>query len=86
MEGAGIIEGDIAVIQQQSMVRNGEIAVVMVDEDMDEGYTLKTFYLEGSRVRLQPANPRHPVKYYTREIQILGKLVNIIRSYEDSPV
>ena len=65
------------------MVRNGEIAVVMVDEDMDEGFTLKTFFLEGSRVRLQPENPRHPVKYYTREVQILGKLVHIFRSYEN---
>ena len=84
MEGAGIIEGDIAVIQQQNMVRNGEIAVAMVDEDVNEGFTLKTFYMEGSRIRLQPANPRHPVKYYTREVQVLGKLVHIFRSYEDT--
>ena len=82
MEGAGIMEGDIAVIIQQNIANNGEIVVVLVDEEMDEGFTLKTFYLEGSRVRLQPENPSYPVKYYTRDIQILGKLVHIIRSYE----
>ena len=83
MEGAGIMEGDIAVIVQQNTALNGEIVVVMVDEEMDEGFTLKKFYLEGSRVRLQPENAKYPVKYYTREIQILGKLVHIIRSYEN---
>ena len=81
MEGAGIIEGDIAIIQQQTMAENGEIVVVMVDEEMDEGFTLKTFFLEGSRIKLQPENPNYPVKYY-RDVQILGKLVHIIRSYE----
>ena len=83
MEGAGIREGDIAIIIQQNMANNGEIVVVLVDEEMEEGFTLKTFYLEGSRVKLQPENPKYPVKYYTRDIQILGKLVHIIRSYEN---
>ena len=81
MEGAGIMEGDIAVILHQNTAQNGEIVVAMVDEDNDEGFTLKKFFMEGSRVRLQPENPNYPVKYYTREIQILGKLVHIFRSY-----
>ena len=78
MEGAGIIDGDIAVIVQQNIVQNGEIAVVMVDE----GYTLKTFYRESARIRLQPQNPSHRTKYYSHDVQVLGKLVHIIRSYE----
>jgi len=81
MEEAGIMEGDIAVILHQNTAQNGEIVVAMVDEDNDEGYTLKRFFLEGSRVRLQPENSNYPVKYYTREIQILGKLVHLFRSY-----
>ena len=81
MDGAGIIEGDIAVILQQNTAQNGEIVVAMVDEDSNEGFTLKTFFLEGKRIRLQPENPKYPVKYYTREVQILGKLVHIFRSY-----
>ena len=82
MEAAGIMEGDVAIILQQNVARNGEIVVVMVDDDMDEGYTLKRFFHEGSRIRLQPENPKYPVKYYTSEVQILGKLVHILRSYE----
>jgi len=82
MEGAGIMEGDVAIIMQQNTARNGEIVVVMVDEDMEEGCTLKTFYMEGSRIKLQPANPKYKVKYYNKNIQILGKLVHIFRTYE----
>jgi len=78
MEGAGIMEGDIAVIVQQNVVQNGEIAVVMVDE----GYTLKTFFRESARIRLQPENPSHHTKYYSHDVQVLGKLIHIIRSYE----
>ena len=77
MEGAGIREGDIAVILHQCVVENGEIAVVMVDD----GFTLKTFYRESARIRLQPQNPSHHPKYYSRDLQVLGKLVHIIRSY-----
>ena len=78
MEGVGIMEGDIAIIVQQNVVQNGEIAVVMIDE----GYTLKTFFRESARIRLQPENPSHPTKYYSHDVQVLGKLIHIIRSYE----
>ena len=78
MEGVGIMEGDIAVIAQQNVAQNGEIVVVMVDD----GYTLKTFYRESARIRLQPENPKHPVKYYNHDVQVLGKLVHIFRSYD----
>jgi repressor LexA len=78
MEGAGIMDGDTAVIEQQSMVRNGEIAVIMLD---DEGVTLKTFYRENSRIRLQPENPKYSPLYCSRDVRILGKLAHIFRSY-----
>ena len=77
MEGAGIMDGDTAVIIQQSVVRNGEIAVVMLDESV----TLKKFYRESTRIRLQPESPNHSPIYYSKDLQILGKLVHIIRSY-----
>ena len=78
MEDAGIMDGDTAVIEQQSMVRNGEIAVIM----LDDAVTLKTFYRESTRIRLQPENPRYSPTYYSQDLQILGRLAHIFRSYE----
>jgi len=84
MEGAGIMEGDIAIILQQNIAQNGEIIVALVDDNTDEGFTIKRFYMEGSRIKLQPENPKHPVKYYNKDIVILGKLIHILRTYDVS--
>jgi len=76
MIGAGIMDGDIAVFSQQAQVENGQIVVAMVDEAV----TLKRFYKEKNRVRLQAENPAYP-PMYTADVRILGRLVTIIRSY-----
>ena len=81
MEEAGIKDGDTAVIEHQNTVRNGEIAVVM----LDDAVTLKTFYRESTRIRLQPENPKYTPTYYSRDLQVLGKLTHIFRSYESAP-
>ena len=78
MEDAGIMDGDTAVIEQQEIVRNGEIAVVM----LDEAVTLKTFYQESARIRLQPENTRYSPIYCSGDLRILGRLAHIVRSYE----
>lgn len=80
MIDAGIMEGDLAVIEQQNMVRNGEIAVVM----LDDAATLKTFFRENTRIRLQPANPRYSPIYCSRDVRILGRLAHLLRSYNIS--
>jgi repressor LexA len=77
MEDAGIMDGDMAVIEQQNTVRNGEIAVVM----LDEAVTLKTFYRESARIRLQPENPKYSPIYCSRDVRVLGRLAHIFRSY-----
>lgn len=77
MEGAGIHEGDIAVVASQSTANNGDIVVAMVDEAV----TLKRFYLEKNRVQLRAENPAYP-PIYTQNLRILGKLTHLIRSYE----
>lgn len=77
MEGAGIHEGDIAVIAGQSTADNGDIVVAMVDEAV----TLKRFFLEKNRVQLRAENPAYP-PIYTQNVRILGKLAHLIRSYE----
>jgi repressor LexA len=77
MEGVGIMDGDMAVIEHQSTVRNGEIAVVM----LDDAVTLKTFYKESTRIRLQPENSKYSPIYCSRDVRILGRLAHIFRSY-----
>jgi repressor LexA len=76
MTGAGIMDGDMAVIEKQSVVKNGEIAVAVVDEAV----TLKRFYKENARIRLQAENPAYkPI--YCQEVRIIGRLAQIIRHY-----
>ncbi|WP_455381544.1 transcriptional repressor LexA [Salinispira pacifica] len=77
MKDAGIMDGDIAVIRQQSTADNGDIVVAMVDDAV----TLKRFYREKNRVRLKAENPAFP-PIYTRNVRILGRLAHLIRSYE----
>ena len=76
MTDAGITDGDLAVFTQQSVAENGDIVVAMVEEAV----TLKRFYKEKNRVRLQAENAAYP-PIYTRDVRILGKLVTLIRRY-----
>ena len=72
---AGIFDGDFVVVQEQSDAVNGQIVVAMVDD----GATVKTFYREADRIRLQPENPTMEPIYVTNPI-ILGRVVALIRS------
>ncbi|MDR1838334.1 MAG: transcriptional repressor LexA [Treponema sp.] len=76
MSGAGILEGDTAIIEKHHVVQNGDIAVAVIDEAV----TLKRFYKESTRIRLQAENPAYrPI--YSNDVKILGRLFTIIRSY-----
>ncbi len=77
MHDAGIFDGDIAVIKYQQQADNGDIVVARVQ---DEAVTLKRFFRENNRVRLQAENEEY-LPLYTQEVQILGKLQMIIRDY-----
>jgi repressor LexA len=77
MSGAGIMDGDMAIIEKMAIVRNGEIAVAVVDDAV----TLKRFYKENARIRLQAENPDYkPI--YCQDVRILGRLAQIIRYYK----
>jgi repressor LexA len=76
MINAGITEGDTAVIEKANTVRNGEIAVVLTDE----AATLKRFFKESKRIKLQAENPKYP-PIYSQNVRVLGRLVYIIRNY-----
>ena len=79
MIDAGILEGDVVVVRRAQDARNGEIVVALAgdDEAADEA-TVKTFYREDGRIRLQPENSAlEPI--YARHVQILGKVVGVFR-------
>ena len=79
MVNAGILDGDIVVVRRQQDARNGDIVVALAgeDESADEA-TVKTFYRDGRRVRLQPENDAlEPI--YAPHVQILGKVTGVFR-------
>ncbi len=70
-----IREGDYVVCQKRNTARNGEVVVALL---ADGDATLKTFYREAGRVRLQPANANYePI--YVRDVQIQGVVIGLIR-------
>jgi repressor LexA len=79
MVNAGILDGDIAVVERRQDARNGDIVVALAgeDESADEA-TLKRFFREDGRIRLQPENDAlEPI--YAQHVQILGKVIGVFR-------
>jgi repressor LexA len=79
MINAGILDGDYAVVRRQADARNGEIVVALAgdDESTDEA-TLKRFFREDGRIRLQPENDAlEPI--FAEHVQILGKVIGVFR-------
>ena len=76
MINAGILEGDLAIIEQTSTATDGQIVVAVIDD----ATTLKRYFKEPSRIRLQPENPAfHPI--YCQDVRIVGILTNLVRTY-----
>jgi len=75
MVNAGILDGDYVVVRRQSEARNGEIVVALVGE---EDATVKRFFRENGRVRLQPENDAlEPM--YPEQVAILGSVQAVFR-------
>jgi repressor LexA len=75
MIDALIDDGDFVIVQPQATARDGDIVVALLE---DNGVTLKRFFREEDRIRLQPANAEmEPI--YASEVQIQGKVVGVIR-------
>jgi repressor LexA len=80
MVNAGILDGDILVVQRTQDARDGEIVVALAgeDESADEA-TVKRFFRESGRVRLQPENDSlEPM--YPEHVQILGRVTGVFRA------
>jgi repressor LexA len=79
MVNAGILEGDLVIVQRTQDARNGDIVVALAgdDETADEA-TVKRFFRDSGRIRLQPENDAmDPI--FARHVQILGKVVGVFR-------
>jgi repressor LexA len=79
MVDALINDGDIVLLRRQETCENGETVAVWLRDQKET--TLKKFYLEGDRVRLQPANvTMEPIYTAANNVEIQGKLITVVRS------
>ena len=79
MIDAGINDGDIVVIREQSTADNGDIVVALVE---DAEATLKRFRRKGSMISLEAANPAYETRVLPDHlVKVQGRLVGLIRSY-----
>jgi len=76
MSGDSIADGDIAMIKRQQEANKGDILALRIEDEI----TLKRIMLEGDKAQLLPSNPEHSIRVVpARQLEILGKLVGIIR-------
>lgn len=76
MINAGILDGDLVLVQEQKDAKNGDIVVALLEDEA----TIKRFFREKDRIRLQPENEfMEPI--YTSEVSILGKVIGLYRKF-----
>ena len=76
MVDAGILDKDRIIAKKQETAENGDIVVAMMDEEA----TVKRFFKESDRVRLQPENENYePI--YAQQLDILGKVIGVLRMF-----
>jgi repressor LexA len=76
MKNAGILDGDIVIVDRRSYAENGEIVVALLEDEA----TVKTFFKEDGHFRLQPENPEF-TPIIVQNVEILGKVVAALRLY-----
>ncbi|MBV9072108.1 MAG: transcriptional repressor LexA [Acidobacteria bacterium] len=79
MQDEHIVDGDYVMVEKARNARDGEIVVALVDGSET---TLKRFYREGPKVRLQPANATMaPIMVAANAVQIQGRVIGVLRKY-----
>ncbi len=73
---AGILDGDLAIMEKTDSANNGDIVVALIDNEA----TLKRFFKESSHIRLQPEN-KNMEPIILKDCKIIGTLVGIYRKY-----
>ena len=79
MRDAGILDGDVVIVQQTTHIRRGDIIVAMVNNET----TVKTYFpAPDNRIELRPANPEFKSQFYpAEEVEVQGKVVSLQRRY-----
>ena len=76
----GILDGDFVIIEESNTANNGDIVVALLDNGLA---TLKRFFKEKDRIRLEPANAAmEPIYAAFGDVQIQGKCVGVIRRFQ----
>lgn len=79
MQDEHIVDGDYVIVEKTSTARNGEIVVALVD---GADATLKRFYREADKVRLQPSNANlKPIVVPARSVAVQGRVIGVLRKY-----
>jgi len=79
MIDAMVADGDVIVLERQNIARNGDMVAVFLSERGET--TLKKYYLEGSQVRLQPANPTmDPIYVDADQVNVQGRVLAVLRT------
>lgn len=77
MTGAGILDGDLAIIRQQAVAEDGDIVLALIDE---QDATIKRLRRHGGHITLQPENPAHdPLTLPADRVQLQGKVIGLRR-------
>ena len=77
MLNAGIFDGDLIVVRRQPDARNGEIVAALIG---GEEATVKRLRKESDRVVLLPENPAHDPIVLTKDVEILGRVIAVLRT------
>ncbi|MET0565175.1 MAG: transcriptional repressor LexA [Acidimicrobiia bacterium] len=75
---AGILEGDLVAVRSQKDALDGEIVAALID---GEEATVKRLRRQDGKVILEPANPRYEPMVYTDGVELVGKVVSVLRRY-----
>lgn len=78
MKDEGILNGDVVIVRYQESASNGDVVVAFLNDEA----TVKTFYNEGQRIKLQPQNPKYQPIYVDETIEsfrIGGRVIGVVR-------
>jgi repressor LexA len=79
MQDEHILDGDYVLVEKAKVAHNGDIVVALVD---GTDATLKRFYRDGDKVRLQPSNTAmQPIVVAAAAVQIQGRVIGVLRKY-----
>ena len=79
MQDEAILSGDYVLVEKTKIAHNGDIVVALIE---GSDATLKRFYREGNKIRLQPSNARmKPILVHAADVNIQGRVIGVLRKY-----